>query len=100
MVGVSASSRRFGSRFRALANRRRLAVAHRLRQPNPTPAATAAGDGSHTVYFAPTRPDGVAEGNWIQTTPGKGWFAILRLYSPRQSFFDRTWRPTESEPTT
>jgi hypothetical protein len=38
------------------------------------------------------------EGNWIQTTEGKGWFQILRLYSPLQSFFDKTWRPTEIEP--
>jgi hypothetical protein len=69
-------------------------------QNYPTPAATAADDGSHTVHFAPARPEGVAEGNWIQTTPGKGWFTALRLYSPQQSFFDRTWRPTEIEPST
>jgi hypothetical protein len=25
--------------------------------------------------------------------PGKGWYVILRLYSPLQPFFDRTWRP-------
>jgi len=32
------------------------------------------------------------------TTPGKGWFAILRLYSPEQPFFDKTWQPGEVEP--
>jgi hypothetical protein len=37
------------------------------------------------------------EANWIQTTEGKGWFPILRLYSPGQSFFDKTWRPSEIE---
>jgi hypothetical protein len=62
--------------------------------------AGAVGDGSHTVHFASARPGGLAEGDWIRTTPGKGWFTILRLYSPRQSFFDRTWRPTEITPTT
>ncbi|OKI16326.1 DUF1254 domain-containing protein [Streptomyces sp. CB03911] len=67
-------------------------------QSYPSPAASADGDGSTTVHFSPTRPDGVAEGNWIQTTPGKGWFGILRLYSPGQSFFDRSWRPTEVDP--
>ena len=37
------------------------------------------------------------EGNWIQTTEGKGWFPILRLYSPLQPFFDKSWRPSEIE---
>jgi hypothetical protein len=52
------------------------------------------------VYFSPTRPDDIAPGNWIQTDPEKGWFVILRLYSPLQSFFDKTWRPSEVEPVT
>jgi hypothetical protein len=67
-------------------------------QSYPSPAAEAAPDGSTTVYFGPTRPDGVAAGNWIQTDPAKGWFTILRLYGPLQSFFDKTWRPSEITP--
>ena len=35
-----------------------------------------------------SRP-GVKRGNWIQTMPGKGWFVILRLYSPLEPFFDK-----------
>jgi hypothetical protein len=66
-------------------------------QSFPTPAAVANADGSTTVYFSPSRPKGVNEGNWIQTAPGKGWFTLLRLYSPLQSFFDKTWRPGEIE---
>ncbi|MFF1872061.1 DUF1214 domain-containing protein [Kitasatospora herbaricolor] len=31
-------------------------------QSYPSPAASADGDGSITVHFSPTRPDGVAEG--------------------------------------
>ena len=27
--------------------------------------------------------------------PGKGWFTILRLYSPLEPFFDKSWRPSE-----
>ena len=27
--------------------------------------------------------------------PGKGWFMLLRLYSPRESFFTKAWRPSE-----
>ena len=53
-------------------------------------------DGSTDIYFGPTAPAG-KEHNWIQTVPGKGWFAILRLYNPLQPFFDKTWRPSEIE---
>jgi hypothetical protein len=54
-------------------------------------------DGTTDLYFGPTAPDG-KEGNWLQTVPGKGWWTILRLYNPLQSFFDKTWRPSEIEP--
>ena len=66
-------------------------------QSYPSPAAVAAEDGSTTVYFGPKQPNAVARGNWIQTDPQKGWFVILRLYSPLPSFFDKTWRPSEIE---
>jgi hypothetical protein len=54
-------------------------------------------DGSTDIYFGPTAPDG-QEDNWLQTVPGKGWWTILRLYNPLQSFFDKSWRPSEIEP--
>ena len=66
-------------------------------QSYPSPAAEAAADGSTTVYFGPKQPDGVKRGNWIQTTPGKGWFMLLRLYSPLEPFFTKEWRPSEVE---
>jgi hypothetical protein len=66
-------------------------------QSYPSPAAALNADGSTTIYFSPKLPEGIAEGNWIQTDPKKGWFTILRLYSPLQSFFDKTWRPGEVE---
>ncbi len=66
-------------------------------QSFPSPAAVADADGSTTVYFGPQMPNGVNEGNWIQTVLGKGWFVILRLYSPLEPFFDKTWRPSEVE---
>jgi hypothetical protein len=66
-------------------------------QSYPSPAAEAATDGSTTVYFGPKKPDGVARGNWIQTDPERGWFTILRLYSPLPAFFDKSWRPSEVE---
>jgi hypothetical protein len=66
-------------------------------QSYPSPAAEPNPDGSTTIYFGPTQPAGIKRGNWIQTMPGKGWFTILRLYSPLESFFDKTWRPSEIE---
>jgi hypothetical protein len=53
-------------------------------------------DTSVDVYFGPKPPAG-KESNWVQTWPGKGWNVILRLYGPQQSFFDKTWRPSEIE---
>ena len=68
-------------------------------QSFPSPAAEPnAADGSTTVYFSPTQPAGVKRGNWIQTVPGKGFFPMLRLYSPLEPFFAKTWRPSEVEP--
>ena len=51
------------------------------RPPRPTPTGRPHPPG-------PEKPEGVAEGNWIQTVPGKGWFIILRLYSRLAFFFD------------
>jgi hypothetical protein len=53
-------------------------------------------DGSIDLYFGPEAPAG-REANWIQTVPGKGWFSLLRLYSPTEAWFDQTWRPGEIE---
>ena len=41
-------------------------------QSYPTPAAEANADGSTTIHLGPERPEGVAEGNWIQTPPRQG----------------------------
>ncbi len=54
-------------------------------------------DGSVDIYFGPKAPSSQKKNNWIQTVPGKGWNAILRLYSPLEPWFDKTWRPGEIE---
>lgn len=51
-------------------------------------------DGSVDLHFGPKAPEG-KEDNWVQTVPGKGWFVLLRLYGPLESWFDKTWRPGE-----
>ncbi len=53
-------------------------------------------DGSVDVYFGPKAPAG-KEPNWVQTIPGTGWNTLLRLYSPLEPWFDKTWRPGEIE---
>jgi hypothetical protein len=47
-------------------------------------------DGSVDVYFGPKAPAG-KEANWVQTVPGKGWFAYFRFYGPTEPFFDKSW---------
>ncbi|QDV24954.1 DUF1254 domain-containing protein [Aureliella helgolandensis] len=64
-------------------------------QTYPSPSAKENADGSTTIYFGPKQPEGVERGNWIQTVPNKGWFTILRLYSPLESFFTKQWQPSE-----
>jgi hypothetical protein len=53
-------------------------------------------DGSVDLLFGPEPPAEKA-GNWIQTVPGKGWFAVIRLYGPLEGWFDKTWRPNDIE---
>jgi len=53
-------------------------------------------DGSIDIHFGPNAPAG-KESNWIQTVSSKGWFCLLRLYSPTEAWYDKTWRPGEIE---
>jgi hypothetical protein len=54
-------------------------------------------DGSYDLYFGPVAPEGRAS-NWVETTPGKSWFPIVRIYGPLEPWFDQTWRLNELEP--
>jgi len=62
-----------------------------------TGALQANDDGSYDLYFGPNAPDG-KESNWVETTPGKSWFQLFRIYGPLQPWFDQTWRLNEFEP--
>ncbi len=53
-------------------------------------------DGSVDVYLGPEPP--IDGHNWVQTLPGKGWFAVFRLYGPLEPWFDKTWRLPDIEP--
>jgi len=53
-------------------------------------------DGSVDLYFAPTAPAG-QESNWIQTVAGKGFYPMMRYYSPKAGLFDGTWKLPDIE---
>jgi hypothetical protein len=48
-------------------------------------------DGSTDIYIGLKSPAS-KEGNWL-ATPGKGYFAILRLYGPTQAAINKSWKP-------
>jgi hypothetical protein len=50
-------------------------------------------DGSIDLYFGPagSAPAGL-EANWIETVPGKGFYPMMRFYSPKEGLFDGTWK--------
>jgi len=60
------------------------------------PSLEANSDGSFTVWFGPEAPAGM-EGNWVQTSPGKSWFSLLRLYGPLEPWMNKTWKPGDFE---
>ena len=53
-------------------------------------------DGSTNIYLGPKAPAG-KEGNWLATVPGKGYFAVLRLYGPTAAAIDKRWKPGDIE---
>ena len=53
-------------------------------------------DGSTDLYLGPKAPEGKA-GNWLATVPGKGYFAILRFYGPKEPAMDKSWKPGDIE---
>jgi len=53
-------------------------------------------DGSTDLYLEPKAPQG-KEGNWLATVPGKGYFAIIRLYGPTEAAINKSWKPGDIE---
>ena len=48
-------------------------------------------DGSATLHFSSTLPEGVAKENWIETNAGESWFAYLRFYGPTEAYFNESY---------
>jgi hypothetical protein len=55
-------------------------------------------DGSIDLYFGPagSAPAGL-EANWIETVSGKGFYPMMRFYSPKAGLFDGTWKLPDVE---
>jgi len=53
-------------------------------------------DGSTDLYLGPKAPAG-KQANWLATVPGKGYFAILRLYGPTEAAINKSWKPGDIE---
>jgi len=70
----------------------RCGLGHRARQSTM--------DGSpgyrSEIYLGPKAPEG-KQGNWLATVPGRGYFAILRLYSPTEAAITKSWKPGDIE---
>ncbi|MEN8753732.1 MAG: DUF1254 domain-containing protein [Desulfobacterales bacterium] len=62
-----------------------------------TPAPQTNADGSIDIYFAPEKPKGIPEQNWVPTMPDRGFFAYIRYYGPLKAFNDKTWVPNDVE---
>jgi hypothetical protein len=53
-------------------------------------------DGSTDLYLGRKAPTG-KEGNWLATVPGRGYFAIIRLYGPAEAALNKSWKPGDTE---
>jgi hypothetical protein len=53
---------------------------------------TPSGADSVDLYFGPVQPEH-ADGRWLQTVPGRGWFCYFRIYGPGKAAFDGSWKP-------
>ena len=53
-------------------------------------------DGSTDLFMGPTAPAG-KERNWLATVPGRGYFAVLRLYGPTAAAIEKRWQPGDIE---
>jgi hypothetical protein len=47
--------------------------------------------GTVELFVGPDAPAG-AEDRWIETSPGRGWFAYVRIYGPEAPAFDGSWK--------
>jgi hypothetical protein len=49
-------------------------------------------DGGTDLFLGPKAPQGKKQ-NWLATIPGRGYFAIIRLYGPTEAAITKSWKP-------
>jgi hypothetical protein len=54
-------------------------------------------DGSIDFHFGPQAVED-EEINWLQTVPGRGFYPMVRFYTPKEGLFDGTWALSDVEP--
>jgi hypothetical protein len=55
-------------------------------------------DGSLDLYFGPAgSAPAELKANWIETVPGKGFYPMMRFYTPKAGLFDGTWKLPDVE---
>jgi hypothetical protein len=54
-------------------------------------------DGSIDFHFGPQAVED-EEINWLQTVPGRGFYPMVRFYTPKEGLFDGTWALLDVEP--
>jgi len=47
--------------------------------------------------YLPPKGAGEQGKNLLETVPGRGYFAILRLYGPTETAIDKSWKPGDIE---
>ena len=62
-----------------------------------TPGLRRAPDGSLTLYLQHRPPSGAARANWLPSPRGR-FRVIMRLYEPRRSVLEGSWRPPPAKP--
>ncbi len=59
---------------------------------NRSPGLKRSRDGSLSIYMQPQSPGNDREGNWLPTPPEGPFFYVVRLYLPKKSAQDGTWK--------
>ena len=62
------------------------------RHDGPVPPHTERSTARRLRLFRGRAPHENQQLKWLQTIPDKGYFILLRLYSPGKAFFDQTWK--------
>jgi hypothetical protein len=64
-----------------------------------SPGLMADDNGTYTVWTGPKAPTDHF-GNWVQTVPGKSFFAMFCLYGPLEPWVDKSWKIGDFEQVT